>query len=131
MNRFFQRKAVRYQLGQIEPVAIAAENQIGDLINNSGRCGVRTDKALFVHTDSAGIEVGFAVLGLSKEHYLAAGANSGHGGFDERIDTHCQNHYIRTSAFSGGQCALDYVFRACVDRLIQPKFRGNGVALWI
>ncbi len=36
-NRLFQRKTVRNQLRQVEPVAITAEHQVGHLIQNGER----------------------------------------------------------------------------------------------
>jgi len=49
------------------------------------------------------------MLGLGKEHYLAAAAHRCHGGLDERIDAHGQNHRIRAAALGCRECALGYV----------------------
>ena len=55
------------------------------------------------------------MLGLRKEHDLAAGTDRVHGGADEGIAADGEDYGVGAAAFGFGKDALDHVFRAGMD----------------
>ena len=91
----------------------------------------RTHQGLLVHANRAGIECRVAVLGLRKQHDLAAAACRVHGGFDKGVSADSEDDGIRAPAICLRQDAFDDIFAAGMNGIIEAKFCGDGVALGI
>ena len=71
------------------------------------------------------------MLGLGKEHHLAAGAHRVHCGLNERIDAHGQDHGICSAAIRGCTDAINHAFSSGLNGLMESEPGRDGVALGI
>ena len=69
------------------------------------------------------------MLGLGKEHHLAAGTGRSHCGLDERRAANSQDHGVRAAAFRGSENSPVEVFRTGMNSFVQSEVGGDVVAL--